>query len=281
MTPTGSPEVGIGHQEFSSKTIRLHLKWRRSVIPHVLGIARPRNFFSPVIFSFLEGPLSDNINVQNNNHKKSEVATETKPAGETTKPTAKKRKDQTGDAKPKRTPQLHTNAHIRAMLRALQADRPGTTYTDLVEDALQRECDQTACLPPIRLARPDAETLRIQAGIAAGAEESSKKTIRAIIKAKLNPKEQAKLIEELEHDVARFGELRRTMMRQAAIPMVPNLPADVSLGIEVLEGEKLECTDKARKMACETNIQILKAYRPPEYDLPKDLRDPVAGNDPA
>ncbi len=191
--------------------------------------------------------------------------------------------DPDAEEKPKRTPQLNTTPHIRGMLAALQADRPGVTFTEIVAGALRRECDQTSALPPIHLARIEAETLRIQAGISADAEAACKKIIRAIIKAKGNREVQAKLTDELEDEVAAFGELRRTMMRQAAIPMVPSLPQKVNLGIEVLtavmEHEKLESPHTAHQEGYQTCIEILKAYRPPEYDLPEDLRDQLSKDD--
>jgi hypothetical protein len=215
-----------------------------------------------------------------------------KPAKKRGKKRKGKRKHSSGDQKspdpdaeekPKRTPQLNTNLHIRGMLAALQADRPETTYTQLVEDALRRACDQTASLPPIHLARLDPETLRIQAGISADAEASCKRTIRALIKGKVNSAEQAKHADQLEDDVAGFGTLRRTMMRQAAIPMVPDLPQHVTVGIEALravqEYEKLESPHTPPQEGYQTCIEILKAYRPIEYDLPDDLRDPFADDD--
>ena len=184
--------------------------------------------------------------------------------------------DQTLDPeeKPKRTPQLHTDEEIRGMLAALQADYPGMSYKDIVKLALRLLCDKTAYLPPIRLARIEAETLRIQAGTAAVAEEACKKLIRAIIKAKLDPETQARLTDELEREVAKFGETRRTMMRQAAIPMAPNLPGDVGVGIDLLEHEMIENPHKSVQATFRTCVQILRAYRPPELDLPEDLRDP-------
>lgn len=197
-----------------------------------------------------------------------EAATAKKP-----RQSGKKRKA----PKKKRPPQLNTNEHIRGMLAALQADRPGVTFTEIVEDSLRRTCDQTAALPPIHLPRLDPETLRIQAGIAAEAEASCKRIIRAIIKAKGNREVQAKHTDQLEDEVDGFGELRRTMMRQAAIPMVPNLPQSVNLGIEiliaVLDYEKLESPHTPPQEGYQTCIEILKAYRPIEYDLPEDLRD--------
>lgn len=201
---------------------------------------------------------------------------ETKPAGETKpKPKAKKRKDSLGEEKPKRPPQLHTDEEIRGMLAALQAEYPGMSFKDIVKYALRLLCDKIAYLPPIRLRRLAAATLRILSGIAADAETRAEKVTRKIIKAKVNPAEKAKLTNDLEADIAGFGELRRTMMRQAAIPMTPELPEHVQIGIAALQQLKLECTDKALQMAYETNIQALKAYRPPELDLPEDLRDPL------
>lgn len=183
------------------------------------------------------------------------------------------------EEKPKRPPQIHTDEEIRGMLASLQADYPGMSIKGVVKLALRQMCDKSAYLPPIRLARIDAETLRTQAGIAADVEDAAKKTIRAIIKAKLDPVTQAKLTGELEKIVAALPEERRTMLRQAAIPMTPNLPVDVQVGIVFLEHEKLACPDESSQTACDTCIQILKAYRPPEFDLPADLRDPFENED--
>lgn len=231
-------------------------------------------------------PINSGDPVQNVTAPATEPVTEPVTEVATENATAKKprqaRKKQKAPKK-KRPPQLNTNGHIRGMLAALQADYPGTTYTELVEDALRRRCNQVAALPPIHLARLDEETLRRQAGIAAETETTCNRIIRAIIKAKTNREVQAKLTDELEDELEKIGALRRTMMRQAAIPMVPNLPEDVSLGIEaliaVLEHEKLECPHSPTQTGYQTCIQILKAYRPIEYDLPEDLRDPLAGDD--
>jgi hypothetical protein len=216
----------------------------------------------------------DKIRVKTPDQKQT-AAGETKSTGKT-KPTAEKRKDSPGEEKPKRPPQLHTDEEIRGMLAALQAEYPGMSFKDIVKYALRLLCDKIAYLPPIRLRRLAAATLRILSGIAAEAETRAERVTRKIIRAKVNPAEQAKLTDELEGDVAGFGNLRRTMMRQAAIPMVANLPGDVGTGIAVLEREKLECPDKSLQSACDTCIQILRAYRPPELDLPEDLRDPLA-----
>jgi hypothetical protein len=183
------------------------------------------------------------------------------------------------EGKAKRPPQIHTDEEIRGMLASLQADYPGTSYKDIVKLALRLLCDKIAYLPPIKLARLDAETLRIQAGIAAEAEGCCKRIIRATIKAKIDPATEARLTNALEAEVIEFCVLRPTMMRQASIPMVPNLPKDVGVGIEVLEREKLESPDKSGQIACDTCIQILRAYRPAEYDLPADLRDPFENED--
>jgi hypothetical protein len=205
--------------------------------------------------------------VQRNNH--------TKSAGTNGVPKTRSTKDsEVGEEKPKRPPQIHTDEEIRGMLASLQADYPGMSLKDIVKLALRALCDKSAYLPPIRLARINAETLRIQAGIAGNVEKSAERLIRAIIKAKLDPATQAKLTEELEQVVEALPEERRTMMRQAAIPMCPELPGAVALGISIMEHEKLECTDESRQYDCDICIQVLRAYRPPELDLPDDLRDP-------
>jgi hypothetical protein len=180
------------------------------------------------------------------------------------------------EEKPKRTPQLHTDDEIRGMLAALQADYPGMSFKDIVKYALRLWSDKIAYTPPIHLRRLKAETLRTMAGYAAEAERRAEVTTRKIIKSRMNPDVEAKLTDELQTEVTGFGEMRRNMMRQAAIPMTPNLPDDVSVGIVILEHEKLECPDESRQVECDTCIQILKAYQPPEYDLPADLRDPLA-----
>jgi hypothetical protein len=178
------------------------------------------------------------------------------------------------EGKPKRPPQLHTDEEIRGMLAALQADYPGMSFKDIVKLALRLLCDKTAYLPPINLPRLDAETLRTQAGTAAEAEESCKRLIRSIIKARLNPTDQARLTDELEIEVNAYRELRRTMMRQAAIPMVPDLPGDAGTGIALLEFEVEENPHQSVQESLKTCVQVLRAYRPPELDLPDDLRDP-------
>jgi hypothetical protein len=220
-----------------------------------------------------------NSNPKSQATKETEVTKETEATRGTKPPPAKddkstNRKNAPGKEKPKRPPQLHTDDEIRGMLAALQADYPGMSFKDIVKYALGILCNKIAYLPPIRLARLDAETLRTQAGIAAEVEDAAKRLIRAIIKAKLDPATQALLTEELEQVVEALPEERRTMLRQAAIPMTPELPEAVSVGIAVLKHEKLECPDESRQYDCDICIQILRAYRPPELDLPKDLRDP-------
>lgn len=249
-----------------------------------------------VISAFLQHRWSDNFNVKNQNREKlagassnpkfqatkeTEATGGTKPPPTKDKPKKpKKPKKAPGEEKPARTPQVHTDEEIRGMLAALQAEYPGMSYKDIVKYALRILCDKIAYLPPIRLARLDATTLRIQAGIAGEVEESAKRLIRAIIKAKLDHTTQARLTAELEQVIEAIPEERRTMLRQAAIPMAPELPEAVAVGIAVLEHEKLECPDESRQYDCDICIQILRAYRPPELDLPEDLRDPFDDLDP-
>jgi hypothetical protein len=214
-----------------------------------------------------------------NSSKENLNASEQAPTNETSAKKGKvgrkgKKRDQ-----PKRPPQIHTDEEIRGMLTALQLEYPGMSFKDLVKYALQLLCNKVAYQPPIKLARLKAETLRIMGGAAAQLENASEKTIRKIIKAKLDPTAQAKLTDELESEVDGYGEMRRTMMRQAAIPMAPNLPEAVGVGIVVLEHEKLECPHKSRQIHCDICIQILRAYRPLECDLPEDLRDPFDDED--
>jgi hypothetical protein len=180
------------------------------------------------------------------------------------------------EEKPKRPPQIHADEEIHGMLDALLAMYPGMTKTGIVKLALRHMCDNIAYLPPVNLARLDGPTLRILAGTSTNAEVSAKRLIRSITKIKVNPELADRYMADLEVDVAAYRELRSTMMRLASIPMVPNLPDDVSVGIAVLEFHESECPHEEQQHGYRTCIEILKAYRPAEHNLPEDLQDPFS-----
>lgn len=157
-------------------------------------------------------------------------------------------------------------------LKALKAANPEMSHTQIVSAALIAMAGQTAYMPPIQLRRIATEELLIMAGIVADAEAALKTTFRNIIRAKIDPAKKASLAEEIEMDLRKLRQLRRTICRIAGIPLNASYDLDANDLIEELT-EKMESASSLIQIRYRTGIEILAAYTCSVEEEPPMLDD--------
>lgn len=172
--------------------------------------------------------------------------------------------------KPKGPPNLRVDYEFRNQLLTANAEMPGATYLQTAKAVFRAWLEKSAYSPTMHCSRPDPETLHQLMGMIAEREKSIKQTIRGIIRAKIDPEKMAELTLKLEEELEQCVEARRTIMRIACIPVTPDLPDAVGIGITALQQAKLD--DPRNAAQYDANIEILKSYRPVEYELPEHLR---------
>ncbi len=167
---------------------------------------------------------------------------------------------------------MHTDDEIRSLLYAIQAEIH-LSFKEILKVALRALHDKLAFLKPIRLKRLCSESLRTLAGIIAQIEKSANGILRQIILAKIDPVKKAELADKLDNEIAKFQTLRRTISREAGIPLTQSLTADAKLAIIALEEKKQETTEESHQISYSNIIELLKRYQLDTYEPDEELED--------
>ena len=202
-----------------------------------------------------------------NEEKSTEQGSNKQESGKSAKCKEKERKP-----KKKRTPLVHTDEEIRSMLCTIRAETK-LSFTAILRAALRAWHDKLAYLQPIRLKRLCSVSLRTLAGIVAEAEKCANQILRQIILARIDPVKKAELADKLDDEIVKLQSLRRTISREAGIPVTHSLTTDAKLAIVALEEKKQETTEKSVQDSYNNVIQVLKRYQLDTYELPEHFGD--------
>ena len=174
--------------------------------------------------------------------------------------------------KTKRTPPVHTDEEIRSLLYAIKAETQ-LSFKQILKAALRALHDKLAYLKPISLKRLCSESLRTLAGILAQIEKSANGILRQIILAKIDPVKKAELADKLDCEIIELQTLRRTISREAGIPLTQCLTTDAKLAIIALEEKKQETAEKSDQISYSNIIELLKRYQLDTYEPDEELED--------
>jgi hypothetical protein len=179
--------------------------------------------------------------------------------------------------KKKEPPPVRVDDEIRSMILTIRAETK-MSFKAILKDALRAWHDKLAYLQPLHLKRLSSESLRTLGGRVAEIEQSANKILRKIILARIDPAKKAELADMLDDEIIKLQDLRRTMSREAGIPLTHRLTTDVVLAIGALNEKKQETSLKSDQESYDNVIQLLERYRLDTYEPPEPPKEAIEDN---
>lgn len=178
-----------------------------------------------------------------------------------------------------RTPLIHSDEEVRGMLLTIRAETK-LTFLAIIKAALRAWHDKLAYMRPMYFRRLSRQSLRIMSGVTANVETAIHEIIITLVRARMNPAKIDGLIEELRDELDKFKELRRTISREAGIPVTSYLTnnfdmdnSDIDFCVEALMRKKMATTSKEIQNSYDKGIQHFERCRPETFDAPENPDD--------
>lgn len=172
----------------------------------------------------------------------------------------------------KEPPPVRVNHEVRGMLLTIRAETK-MSFLDIIKHALRAWGEKLAFARPMYFRRLSRESLRIMTGLAADVENAIHKSIRKIMKTRIDPALKIEAVEELHNESSEWKKLRQIMSKEAGIPITPDITTDINLAIGALIEKKEESNHKSVQNSYDNVIQILERYRLETFDAPENPED--------